>query len=453
VAIYTLVAPATGSNNIVVSYSPSNQFGAEFITSAWSGVDATTPVVSVNGKFLNAGITSPFGTTVTIDAGNVAVDGIYINATTITKNAAQTLIFSGTDSGSERIGSSYKAGATSDMDWAYTGSPTRTAHANIEMKMSAGAVLGATITTPTSSPTYNNGTTSTITIGGTTTAATSVTWSNDRGGSGSATNTGTSYSTWSISGITLSLGSNVITVTAGDGSTTVIDTITVTYLTFPTTSVLDVFTGTNGADLPVYSANWTTLSSNAGYHELEIQGNAATSTTGAGADAADAWATTYGPDCEVYATITTLPTAGGSGYVQLLARLQAVGGDNTFDGYGLEYQTQSGTDRLRLFRIDNSAPTYLGSGDISQDLSAGDSIGLSIVGSTLQAWYKPAAGSWATLGSSVTDTTYGSSGKIGLYANSTVVRIDSFGGGTVTYTIAGSLTATFTDSLAGGELL
>lgn len=309
--------------------------------------------------------------------------------------------------------------------------------------------LAATITTPTSSATYDNGTTSTITIGGTTTAATSVTWANDRGGSGSATNTGTSYSTWTISGITLSLGANVITVTAGDGSTTTTDTITVTYSaaqTFPTTSVLDVFTGTDGVDLPVYSANWTTLNSNAGYHELEMQGNAATSTTGAGADAADAWVTTYGPDSEVYATISTLPTAGGSGYVQLLARLQGVGGDNTFDGYGLEYQTQSGTDRLRLGVITNSGFTYLGSGDISQDLAAGDSIGLSIVGSTLQAWYKPAAGSWSTLGSPVTDTTYATSGKIGLYTNSTVVRIDSFGGGS--YTAAGANWG----RLLGGEL-
>ena len=55
-----------------------------------------------------------------------------------------------------------------------------------------------------------------------------MTWSNDKGGSGTASGT----TNWSISGISLSSGDNVITVTVTDGANNVgTDTITVTYST------------------------------------------------------------------------------------------------------------------------------------------------------------------------------------------------------------------------------
>jgi Bacterial Ig domain len=85
------------------------------------------------------------------------------------------------------------------------------------------------ITSPTSNATYDNGSTATIDLGGSSsddTGVTSVTWSNDRGGSGTTTGT----TSWSISGISLSSGDNVITVTAHDAaSNTGTDQITVTY--------------------------------------------------------------------------------------------------------------------------------------------------------------------------------------------------------------------------------
>jgi hypothetical protein len=84
------------------------------------------------------------------------------------------------------------------------------------------------ITTPTSESTYttNNGT---IAIGGTAsddTGIASVIWSNDRGGSGTCAGT----TNWIASNIRLSIGQNVITVTATDffGKTNT-DVITVTY--------------------------------------------------------------------------------------------------------------------------------------------------------------------------------------------------------------------------------
>jgi hypothetical protein len=85
-----------------------------------------------------------------------------------------------------------------------------------------------TITSPTSNATYTT-TSSTINLGGSasdsTSGVSSVTWSNSRGGSGTASGT----TSWSITGINLYSGDNVITVTATDNANnTRTDTITVT---------------------------------------------------------------------------------------------------------------------------------------------------------------------------------------------------------------------------------
>lgn len=84
------------------------------------------------------------------------------------------------------------------------------------------------ITAPTSNNTYQT-TSNKITLSGTASdniGVASVTWANDRGGSGTASGT----TSWTCSNISLQQGSNVITVTArdaaGNAST---DTITVTY--------------------------------------------------------------------------------------------------------------------------------------------------------------------------------------------------------------------------------
>ena len=85
-----------------------------------------------------------------------------------------------------------------------------------------------TITSPTSGTTYTS-VSPTITLAGTASDAvgvTSVTYSNNRGGSGSCTGT----TTWTCSGITLYAWDNVITVTAYDAATNSgTDAITVTY--------------------------------------------------------------------------------------------------------------------------------------------------------------------------------------------------------------------------------
>ena len=85
-----------------------------------------------------------------------------------------------------------------------------------------------TITAPTSAATFT-ATASPLALGGTASdnvGVTQVTWSNDRGGSGTAAGTGT----WTVGGIPLASGDNVITVTARDAAgNTATDTLTVSY--------------------------------------------------------------------------------------------------------------------------------------------------------------------------------------------------------------------------------
>ncbi|OPY33227.1 MAG: Y_Y_Y domain protein [Methanomassiliicoccales archaeon PtaU1.Bin124] len=84
------------------------------------------------------------------------------------------------------------------------------------------------ITSPSSSGSYSTYS-STVTVSGTASddiGVTSVTWTNDRGGSGTATGTGS----WSTGSITLQTGDNVITATAHDASGKSTDvSITITY--------------------------------------------------------------------------------------------------------------------------------------------------------------------------------------------------------------------------------
>src|SRR5947207_2828813 len=74
----------------------------------------------------------------------------------------------------------------------------------------------AAITTPTTNPTYSTSSSS-LTLGGTASdnvGVTQVTWTNSRGGSGTATGT----TSWTASGIKLKPGTNVLTVSARDAA-------------------------------------------------------------------------------------------------------------------------------------------------------------------------------------------------------------------------------------------
>jgi hypothetical protein len=101
-----------------------------------------------------------------------------------------------------------------------------------------------TITTPTRSASYVTAT-SVLTVGGTASdnvGVAQVTWSNDRGGTGTATGT----TSWKAAGIVLLPGTNVITVTARDAAgNSGSSTLTVTYdSAAPTVSITEPLTAT-----------------------------------------------------------------------------------------------------------------------------------------------------------------------------------------------------------------
>jgi len=114
-----------------------------------------------------------------------------------------------------------------------------------------------TITSPTSNPTYSTSS-SPLSIGGTASdnvGVTKVTWSNDRGGSGTCSGT----TSWSASGITLYSGQNVITLTARDAANnTGKDTLTVTYT--PPDSTPPEVAITSPTSNPTYSTSSSPLS-------------------------------------------------------------------------------------------------------------------------------------------------------------------------------------------------
>lgn len=189
-------------------------------------------------------------------------------------------------------------------------------------------------------------------------------------------------------------------------------------MAFPTTSTLDTFDRTNSATL---GANWSDLLG------LGLRWGISSNTAAPQAsNAADYWNGATYTNVECYGIISTKP-ADGAGTVYFLARLASVGG-TTFDGYAVALVPASGTDQVAFFRIDNGVPTQLGA-TISQEVAAGESLGLEVNSTTLTAYYKT-GGSWSSLGTR-TDSTYSAAGRIGLLSADTSPRINDFGGGTI----------------------
>ena len=196
-------------------------------------------------------------------------------------------------------------------------------------------------------------------------------------------------------------------------------------MAFPTTSVIETFTGADTTTPP--NSNWTNFwGSSAGANlGIRITSNrAAANNTSFYCTAY--WDTeTFGPNCEAFCTITTVPINGD--IIGLWIRGQSPG-LSTDDGYLVGADKSAGTDTFDVYRIDNNTYTLLGSA-ISQEFAANDSFGISAVGSTLEIWYKASGGSWTSLGTK-TDGTYSGAGYIGISIDK-AAQLDDFGGGTV----------------------
>ena len=219
----------TGSDTLSVTYNPP---------------DTTLPVVT---------ITSPTSSSTT----TVATTPLNIGGTASDAGGITQVTWS-----SNRGGSGTATGTTS---WSVTGIVLQTGSniLTVTATDTAGNVNTDTLTVTYSpdltppSVTINSPTTqstlatasSSINLGGTSSdivAVTQVTWSNDRGGSGTASGT----ANWSVTGIALQTGVNVLTITARDAAGNPgTDTLTVTYTPDTTPPVVTITTPTSQATL------------------------------------------------------------------------------------------------------------------------------------------------------------------------------------------------------------
>ena len=194
-------------------------------------------------------------------------------------------------------------------------------------------------------------------------------------------------------------------------------------MSFPTTPILDSGVGT---DADPIAGNWAGPTY-AGELELRRSSNTLQKQVGA-SDGSSYWnASVFGPDVEAYVTLGTRPDDGGP-LVQVEARLDPIGAPN---GYVVRFLPDAGGDIIRI-RIINAGSTSALGADIIQNIENGDSFGIQCLGSSISAYWKPAAGAWTLLGTR-TDATYIQAGRIALTASTsgTPAQLTNFGGGTV----------------------
>lgn len=193
-------------------------------------------------------------------------------------------------------------------------------------------------------------------------------------------------------------------------------------------TVLDAFGRTEN---PIASG-WTALPA-ADADTMKTNGSAAQPTTISSAKALNNAAyystTSFAPDQYVFMTHTTLESDGTSGNTSLFLRLQNIG-TGTVQGYALDCPRQrSGLDEWRWRRVTASAFVAIGT-SFFQEVAANDSVGMSVVGTKLYAWYKPTGGAWQML-AQFNDSTYPTGGFIGMSSayGFGVPALDNFGGG------------------------
>jgi hypothetical protein len=182
---------------------------------------------------------------------------------------------------------------------------------------------------------------------------------------------------------------------------------------FPTTAVLENFTGSDGANL---DSDWTALS---GATLPKIQSNQCAN-QGA-ATYIGAWydLSTFGADSEAYLTVPVF-----SDYVGVFCRLSSPSG--SYNGYQASWAGSS----LTIQRLDAGVQTQLGAA-VTLAKANGYKLGIEAIGSTIKV-YADTGGGWVERASR-TDSTHSAAGYIGFDAfdGSSLTRIDDFGGGTV----------------------
>jgi hypothetical protein len=246
---------SSGSNVITVTArDAAGNSSTATLTVTYTPSDTTLPTI---------GITSPTsGSTYStssspLNMSGTASDNIAVTQVTWVNNRGGSGTASGTSSWSV-TGIALSSGSNVITVTARDAAGnTRTATLTITYTPSDTTAPAISIASPTSGSTYSTSSSS-LNMSGTASdniAVTQVTWANDRGGSGTASGT----TSWSVTGITLSSGSNVITVTARDAAgNTGADTLTVTYTPSDTTPPVISNMSASGIDSSSAVISWTT---------------------------------------------------------------------------------------------------------------------------------------------------------------------------------------------------
>ncbi len=178
-----------------------------------TGSDTTLPTVSITAPTAGATYTT---TTSPLALGGSAADNVGVTQVSWSNNRGGSGIATGTATWSA-AGIVLQPG-TNVLTVTARDAASNLATATLTVTYTAPDTTLPTIaiTSPTAAAAYTTNT-SPLALGGTASdnvAVTQVTWSNDRGGSGTATGTGS----WSVSAIALLPGTNVLTVTARDAA-------------------------------------------------------------------------------------------------------------------------------------------------------------------------------------------------------------------------------------------
>jgi hypothetical protein len=193
-------------------------------------------------------------------------------------------------------------------------------------------------------------------------------------------------------------------------------------MAFPETGVLDSF---NRADEdPLGNGNWSYPLYTDAASALRIVGQVLSGRLAA--DCSSYWsAATFGPNCEVYATLGAIYNLVP---INLLARVTNPN-SGSLEGFALVAIPNTG------IRVEDASDGSLIGSVISQTISSGDSYGMSIVGNTLTVYYKVGAGAWASIATrDVTGYAATGAGYLGAYIGPQAggsLTLDNFGGGTL----------------------
>jgi len=287
IEIWKLVAPNTGTANVVVTFSADLIYQGIAGVTTFTGVDQTAP----HGPFAPANDTSSTAKVNLNSATDELVFGVVAAETpsglTVGPNQTGRWNIVAGSGRTEGAGSTEPGAAIVEMSWTL-GSSDHWAIGAVSIKPSGtSSSVTATITSPTSGSTYATDT-DTVTLAGSASGGVGIVevrWSNDRGGSGVCSGT----TNWTTGSISLASGANVITITAEDSvGTTGSDVLTVNYdPTDGEAPLVWITSPTSGSTYSTNSASITlsgTASDNVGVTQVTWSNSAGGSGTCSGMD-------------------------------------------------------------------------------------------------------------------------------------------------------------------------